>query len=500
VTITVVSNAEGRYSFPRTKLEPGRYSLRIRAVGYELDGSAPVEVKGQETTQLDLKLRKARDLAYQLSNGEWVLSMPGTAEQKRVFTNQLGCVGCHSLERVVRSRYNATEFKQVLMRMRSYAAGSSVLHPQKLPPGWVAEPSKALQEQMAKQAEYLSTINLSTSSTWEYPLKTLPRPRGKGTRVIITEYDLPRPETMPHDVIVDSEGRVWYGDFGSQFLGKLDPKTGKTVEYPIPDLKPGYPLGSLDVQFDRDGNIWLGLKEQEGIGKFDRKTEKFQTWRFPKNVNERLNMVMPLFHHLDGKVWVGGNTEYRADIRSGQWEEIDYARDIPKDSPAANLSLSAYGVVADSQNNFYGLNMGGGYIVKVDAKTMKVTPYKTPTPDSGPRRGHMDLQDRLWFAEYHGNGVGMFDTKSQRFQEWIVPSPWTNPYDAIVDKNGEVWTGGMMNDHVARLNAKTGELTEYLLPRTTNIRRVDVDNSTTPVTFWVGGNLGASIVKLEPLD
>ena len=41
---------------------------------------------------------------------------------------------------------------------------------------------------------------------------------------------------------------------------------------------------------------------------------------------------------------------------------------------------------------------------------------------------------------------------------------------------------------------------QYLLPKTTNIRRVLVDNSTTPVTFWVGSNHGASIVKLEPLD
>jgi hypothetical protein len=29
---------------------------------------------------------------------------------------------------------------------------------------------------------------------------------------------------------------------------------------------------------------------------------------------------------------------------------------------------------------------------------------------------------------------------------------------------------------------------------------VFVDDSTTPVTFWVGNNHGASIVKLEPLD
>src|SRR5215813_7678482 len=40
VTVSVVSDASGRFSFPRAKLEPGSYSLRIRAVGYELDGSA----------------------------------------------------------------------------------------------------------------------------------------------------------------------------------------------------------------------------------------------------------------------------------------------------------------------------------------------------------------------------------------------------------------------------------------------------------------------------
>jgi hypothetical protein len=58
----------------------------------------------------------------------------------------------------------------------------------------------------------------------------------------------------------------------------------------------------------------------------------------------------------------------------------------------------------------------------------------------------------------------------------------------------------MLSDQVTRLNTKTGEAINYLLPRTTNIRRVYVDNSTMPVTFWVGSNHGASIVKLEPLE
>jgi virginiamycin B lyase len=46
----------------------------------------------------------------------------------------------------------------------------------------------------------------------------------------------------------------------------------------------------------------------------------------------------------------------------------------------------------------------------------------------------------------------------------------------------------------------SGENIEYLLPKSTNIRRVFVDNTATRPTFWVGNNHGASIVKVEPLD
>jgi len=112
----------------------------------------------------------------------------------------------------------------------------------------------------------------------------------------------------------------------------------------------------------------------------------------------------------------------------------------------------------------------------------------------------MDPQDRLWFAEYRGNNIGMLDTKTEKFQEYTLPTPWTNPYDAVLDSAGYAWTGGMSNDRIVRVNTKTGEVTEYLLPRTTNVRRVNVDNSTNPPTFWVGNNLGATIIKLEPLE
>jgi streptogramin lyase len=131
---------------------------------------------------------------------------------------------------------------------------------------------------------------------------------------------------------------------------------------------------------------------------------------------------------------------------------------------------------------------------------MKVSLWPIPTPNSRPRRIEMDAQDRLWVAEYGSNKIALFDTKTEKFTEWEMPTKWTWPYYVTPDKNGELWTGGMNTDRVVRVNPKTGETVEYLMPHDTNIRRVFVDNTTTPVTFWTGSNHGASIVKVEPLD
>ncbi len=90
--------------FPSSKLSPGEYTLSIRAIGYDLDNGKTVEV-GPRTTTRNVVLRKTEDLAAQMSNGEWMHSIPGTDQQKGIL---LGCVGCHTLERAMRSSMTPT--------------------------------------------------------------------------------------------------------------------------------------------------------------------------------------------------------------------------------------------------------------------------------------------------------------------------------------------------------------------------------------------------------
>jgi virginiamycin B lyase len=499
VTVTVVTDKHGGYSFPAGRLEPGHYSLRVRAVGYDLDTTASVDVTADKSANLDIKLRKTEDLASQLSNGEWIASVPGTDQQKNGLLN---CLGCHTLERVMKSRYGADDFMQVLPRMQGYVNQSIPAHPQLRRAERLMEERGDQRVQVHRNlAEYLATINLSRGPQWSYALKTLPRPSGRATRVVITEYDLGRETIEPHDVIVDKDGIAWYSSFGEPFLGRLDPKTGKVTEFPLPELKRDFPTGSLGLRTDPAGNLWLGMMYQGGIARFDPKTDKLTTWSLPPAVNidaAQVNMVSPQRSDVDGKVWTQNNGFagiHRLDLASGAIETFEPFRDAPKGEPH-----NIYDVIPDSKNNVYFTDFRHRHIGRIDAKTGAVKLYAAPTPASAPRRGTMDANDRLWFAEYRANRVAMFDTKSEAFKEWPMPTPWTAPYDVVLDKNGEAWTGSMSTDRVVRLDPATGSTVEYLLPRETNIRRVFVDNSTSPVTFWVGSNHGASIVKLEPLD
>ena len=495
VQVSVTTDAQGRYSFPRSHLQPGQYTLSTRAVGYDMDSPATATVANEDAATADLKLAKTANLAGQLTNAEWMMSFPGTEEQK---AGLLNCVGCHTLERVARSTHDADEWTHVISRMMGYGAVSQPVKPQRmLDANRAGKP-----EQYRKLADYLATINLSATDQWQYELKTLARPTGRDTRAIVTQYDMGRPTTEPHDVLVDKEGKVWYTDFGEMFIGKFDPKTLKRVEYPIRKFKQKAPEGLLSIEFDREGKIWFDTMYQGSMGSLDPKTGKIAYYPVPPEWNDdtvQLNFS-GLRHDVDGKVWtksVGTQHIFRVDLKTGKWERFHPTDFLPKATAPARASI--YQVISDSQNNLWMAEFQAGHIGRIDAKTTKVTWWPVPTPNARARRMNIDDQDRITVTEYRGNKVAVFDTRAEKFTEHELP-PHTYPYRANFDKNGEIWASTMHTDRVVRLDPKTGNAVQYLMPSDTNMRTVFVDNSTTPVTFWVGSNHDHRIVKVEPLD
>ncbi|HLI22367.1 MAG TPA: carboxypeptidase regulatory-like domain-containing protein [Stellaceae bacterium] len=487
ITVSVVSAADGTYRFPASKLAPGRYFLAIRATGYDLDGDGAAKVAAGHPATVDLKLKPTHDLASQMTNADWLASFPGSDQQKLAL---LSCTGCHTLQRIARATHDETEWLATIKRMATYAQESSPLKPQKTEDSFLGRtPPEVLQH----LAAYLASVDLSQGPAWKYPLKVMPRVNGAGTHVVVTEYKLPDPVFEPHDVILDNKGQVWFSDFVQLELGHLDPKTGKVTEYPLPQRKANAPVGELDIEQDGPHDLVMGMTWQATLARFDTNTKKFNFYPIPKAADDsKAQLIMTTNRaDVDGHVWTaneGHHEFYRVNLKSGAFQKF---------GPFPHTS---YGLAADSHDNLFFADFGNDTIGRIDAKTGQATFYQTPTKMSRPRRGHMDAQDRFWFAEFNANAVGMLDTKTGTIKEWQVPTPWTAPYDAIVDKDGKVWTGGMTTDRVVRLDPQTGQAVEYPLPDDTNIRRVFVDNRTTPPTLWTGSNHGAAIVKVEPLD
>ena len=330
-------------------------------------------------------------------------------------------------------------------------------------------------------------------------MKTLPRPKGQDTRAIVTEYDMVRPTTEPHDILVDKEGNVWYSDFGEMFIGKFDPKTLKLTEYPIKKFKNKAPTGLLSIHFDHAGMIWFDTMYQGSLGRLDPNTGEISYYPLAPEYNDdrvQLNFT-GLHHEVDGKVWtksVGTQHIFRVDLATNQWESFHPTDQLPN---VKNASI--YEVMADSGNNLWMAEFTEGHLGRIDAKTTEVTWYALPTAHARARRLEIDAQDRVLVAEYRASKVALFDTQTKRFTEYALPE-YTFPYRADFDRNGEIWASTMSTDRVVRLDPKTGRAVQYLMPFDTNMRTVFVDNSTTPVTFWVGSNHDHALVKVEPLD
>jgi virginiamycin B lyase len=471
-------------------MESGHYNITIRAAGYNLAGPKQIDIAAGAPANAEVKLTKARNIQAQLSNGEWVMSAPGDDRIKSFLPD---CVGCHTLQRVFSALHTPEEWKNVFARMGRYAPESTPIRPQLLLQGGPrSERPRVPANMMDAAAEFLVSANVNNPDNEGQVFKRVPRPKGRATNVIITEYDLPRKEALPHDVIVDAGGHAWYSDFGNQFVGELDPKTGKVTDYPLETLRQDQPKGPLGMEFDPEGNIWIGMSYQAGASKIDRKTKQVTTYPLPKEwqgITSQTNMVTPTHMKVDNKVWMEDTENgrvFRLDLASGKWEDRGVA------TTAKGETIRGYGLPSDKDNNLYLLSFGDTRIGKLDAKTNVAQIWSTAFARSRPRRGRFDDQNRLWFAEYAANRIAMFDPATEQMKEWKLPTAWSAPYDVVPSKGAaEVWTGSMLSDQVARLNPKT---------HTTNIRRVFVQETGARPVLWVGNNHGSAIVRVEPLD
>ena len=484
VRTTVYTNADGRYEFPA--LDAGTYTLRI-ALPREFKPfvKEQVEIKGpaaladitlEYVTDSDL-LPPRPEIAAQMTGSEWLLSLSGTGEEKKLLTSN--CNWCHSYQQIFRNHYDEAGWGKIVYRM-THGAGSPLIN--------INERGRWDGNEEARLVKWLARVRGPDSKDPSFV--TLPRPQGRQTRVVITEYELPRLETATHDVSGDSKGNLWYSTHRSSYVGRLDPRTGAVKEFHVPPVGEGVLPGTHWIYVDKNDIVWGSENWAHNIWRLDPKTEQFT--RIPWKVREPANTPM------------GGN--YAVDPEGFIWK----ARERKVSKVAALTGEPVIGYVLKKFAGTYGSAMsrdgryfGGGAwprdgVVVVDTKTAEVFEPDT-SPRSGPARGEFDGDNNYWSGG-RGGMLVKFDTSEKRIHEYRLPTPYSSMYSAHVDKNGDVWAGEMHSGRYLRFNPKTVAFTEYVLPEPYGIdRETWIDNSTDPVTVWYVDHEGW-LVRIQPMD
>jgi virginiamycin B lyase len=90
----------------------------------------------------------------------------------------------------------------------------------------------------------------------------------------LTEFPLPRTESRPRRMAITSDGAVWYGDYAGGMIGRLEPRTGRVEEWPLPGGPASRPYA---MQVDDRDRVWVvetGSQPNRFVG-FDTKARRF---------------------------------------------------------------------------------------------------------------------------------------------------------------------------------------------------------------------------------
>jgi streptogramin lyase len=491
VTVAVYTDAKGEYSFPAwSDLTPGSYSVGVELPDFERTAQ-PVAVSEGKAAKIDFTL-KSKPLAYEdATASEIIAGIPGTDHQKTLFSQ---CSNCHTLQWALQAGRTKEEWVAVVKKMAGRAADHET-------PGTYAFGQKQFIEPLA---EYLTSIRGPESSD-DIPFKQRPRPTdAASTNIVVTEYAIPRGGARelymlrgdrrfvwPHDVIMNDK-YAYYTDHFSYVLGRIDIKTGEAKELPFPlpkgagrdarnmmgdgDTRPGAPGGGAhELQFDRQGNVIVGM--DGGTVKYDPETGRFTGW----SVGRAMFGLDP-----DGNVW---NLQ-----RNGDLAKFDTnSEDLKQTTFQLPKNRGIYDTDTDSKGRTSLYIWTEGKIGIFDPRTVQYTEYLTPTPMSGPRRGQIDGQDRLWAGEFYAGQLMMFDPDKKLMKEYpLVPgtkpytAPYAEPYSASADdKNQIVWTHDFSSSRLYRIDMNTGQSTEYMTPSNYEVRDLKVDTAAARPTVWV---------------
>ena len=303
----------------------------------------------------------------------------------------------------------------------------------------------------------------------------------------------PEARDLPHDVAVDSAGRVLVTGMFTDAIYALDTATGVFRAYGIPMQR----ANPRAIEIAANGDWWVVLGAPTRLARYTPATDAWKTWDVRMYAHSAAIAA-------DGKVWFNGHFT-RAPEQIGFVDpRADSVRfvDLPPHPTRATdghgpipyeLRVAPDGVVWMSE-------LQGHRMIAYDPRTGSARAFDLPTGISAPRRFDVDRAGAVWIPTYAASTLVRLDPATGRMEEIPLPRKDAVPYIARV-AGGSVWVGTNASDEVYRYDAGERRWTVYPLPsRGAVIRHMVVDprNGDLWLAYGASPGIAARIARLTP--
>jgi virginiamycin B lyase len=530
---SVFTNQKGVYVFP--PLEKGvKFSLWAQAQGFDIARLSVDAGSGEVQQAPGLELKPLKNFEKQLTGVEWMNSFPENTpaekREKRIYANN--CSGCHANQFTLQNRFDADGWRKIVNVM-SLSSNGTPIRPN-------SRGTPAIEAYKEDIVRFLTKVRGPGPANYE--LKPLPRPTGEATQILITEYDLPRPEAPPesyahdgsnwmdgtpsrwqgraaHDAAVGPDGSIYLSDETTldASIFKLEPQTGKVTSYKFP-AKNGGAASTHGIVIDPDGKIWANNQSDNNMLMFDPKTEQFAEFVRPDEMPGTRNSVAVDQQVHKGAIWSATFQDKAVKIDPQTGKNIFQNGILKLDPPTGKYSFyplitgkDTYGVAVDREGNGWYSSPGSDRVDVADAQSGKTAEivFQPTGPESGmeitdqdrenyatlyslqnsstplhncPRRMGADPNaDLVWVALYCADKIAKIDTHTHQVTQYALPHKYSHPYGLVVDRTHNVWINMVNTDILGKFDPSTEKFTEYQMPsRGTVLRHLTVDYTVSP--------------------
>lgn len=485
----VVSQTRGRYSTPN--LLPGKYTVQGFGVDYQSGFMGPVEVRRNQHGKMDLTLSIPLMLPpphKPMTDADYAKLMPEGNGKSAVVSR---CATCHSLQWLVSARKTPEKWQETVGRMRDDLQGRG------RPLNEISAEADLIQldtmtDYLAKNFTPDVPVDPRVVAQWllhpggpSHPNRNLPGILLEGAAASVAmEFSLP-PNSMPHDIAVDSDGIAWVSETKTGMLGRFDPNSLTYIRVSPPVAKDRkVQLNSVAV--DAKGHVWFVddgpnarmLQYNPMIEEFD--TYPLPEYRYPIPPDSTPARLVTL-RFLEGNVWATGITaNWIVQLEPSTRKTTEYP--VPKGS-------SPYGLAIGGDHRVWYAAEVGNLVGRLDPATGRITYYNVPTAKSEVRGMAADAEGNLWVAATESGKLLKVDFRNGIFTEFNPPSQDSGPYSVDVDtKRNLIWFSEIYADKIARFDPQTNTFIEFPLPSSDlDVRRIEIDRSNPNRVWWSGG-------------